>query len=133
MKFPFISLYRALILLRIAVAGIFMAHAIVRLLGGTMERFAGFLGNKGFPFALIIVWLITVYEIAGGILLIIGKFTRWIALGFILMLLIGIIIIHAANGWFVGEHGSGGIEYSFILIIALTVIAATNKKSIFRR
>ena len=133
MKFPFISLYRALILLRISVAGIFLAHAIVRLLGGTMERFAGFLGNKGFPFALIIVWLITVYEIAGGILLIIGKFTRWIALGFMLMLLIGVIIIHAANGWFVGEHGSGGIEYSFILVIALIVIAATNKKSIFRR
>jgi putative oxidoreductase len=133
MKFPFINLYRSLILLRIAVAGIFMAHAIVRLLGGTMERFAGFLGNKGFPFALIIVWLITAYEIIGGVLLIIGKLTKWISLGFILMLLIGIIIIHAANGWFVGEHGNGGIEYSFILIIALTVIAATNKKSIFRR
>jgi putative oxidoreductase len=133
MKFPFISLHRALILLRIAVAGIFLAHAIVRIAGGTIERFAGFLGNKGFPFALTIVWLITVYEIAGGILLIIGKLTKWISLGFILMLLIGIIIIHATNGWFVGEHGSGGIEYSFILIIALIVIAATNKKSRYRR
>jgi putative oxidoreductase len=133
MKFPFISLYRALILLRISVAGIFLAHAIVRIIGGTMERFAGFLGGKGFPYALNIVWLITIYEIVGGILLIIGKQTKWISLGFILMLLLGIIIIHANNGWFVGEHGSGGIEYSFILIIALIVIAATNKRSIYRR
>ena len=133
MKFPFISLHRALILLRISVAGIFLAHAIVRIAGGTTERFAGFLTGKGFPFALIIVWLITVYEIAGGVLLLIGKFTRWISLGFILMLLVGIIIIHAANGWFVGEHGTGGIEYSFILIISLIVIAAASKKSRYRR
>ncbi|MFA6056751.1 MAG: DoxX family protein [Taibaiella sp.] len=133
MKFPFISLYRALILLRISVAGIFLAHAIVRIFDGTIERFAGFLSGKGFPFALIIVWLITAYEIIGGVLLIIGKLTKWISLGFIILLLSGIIIIHVANGWFVGEHGSGGIEYSFILIIALVVIAATNKKSIFRR
>jgi putative oxidoreductase len=133
MNFPFISLHRALILLRISVAGIFLAHAIVRITGGTIDRFAGYLGDKGFPFALIIVWLITAYEIIGGVLLIIGKFTKWISLGFILMLLSGIIIIHANNGWFVGEHGSGGIEYSFILIIALIVIAATNKRSIYRR
>lgn len=133
MKFPFISLHRALILLRISVAGIFLAHAIVRILGGTTERFAGFLTSKGFPFALIMVWLITAYEIIGGVLLIIGKLTKWISLGFILMLLIGIVIIHAGNGWFVGEHGSGGIEYSFILIMALIVIAATNKRSIYRR
>lgn len=133
MKFPFISLYRALILLRISVAGIFLAHAIVRIASGTTDRFADYLGNKGFPFALIIVWLISAYEIIGGVLLIVGKLTKWISLGFIILLLAGIVIIHAANGWFVGEHGSGGIEYSFILIIALIVIAATNKKSIFRR
>jgi putative oxidoreductase len=133
MKFPFISLHRALILLRISVAGIFLAHAIVRITGGTIDRFAGYLGNKGFPLALTIVWLITAYEIIGGVLLIIGKLTKWMSFGFILMLLLGIIIIHANNGWFVGEHGSGGIEYSFILIMALIVIAATNKRSIYRR
>jgi putative oxidoreductase len=133
MKFPFISLHRALILLRICVACIFLAHAIVRITGGTVERFAGFLEGKGFPFALTIVWLVTVYEIAGGVLLLIGKLTPWISLGFILMLLIGIVVIHAPKGWFVGEHGSGGIEYSFILIITLIVIAATNKKSRYRR
>lgn len=32
-------------------------------------------------------------------------------------MLIGIIIIHASDGWFAGEHGSGVIEYSFILIM----------------
>lgn len=74
--------------------------------------------DKGFPFGWAIVWIITLYEITGGMLLITGKFTRWLSLGFILMLLEGIIVIHGDKGWFVGEHGSGGMEYSFILIIS---------------
>lgn len=128
MKFPFINLQQSLLLLRISLAGIFMAHAIVRIIGGTIERFSDFLGTKGFPMAIAIVWLITIYEIVGGLLILFGKFLRWLSLGFILLLLMGILIIHANNGWFVGEHGSGGSEYSFMLIIGFVVIAATDKK-----
>ena len=127
-KFPFISLSRALILLRISVAAIFISHAFVRITNGTIPRFAAFLEDKGLPFGMATVWLITVYEIAGGSLLIIGRFTRWLAAGFILLLLAGIIIIHAFQGWFVGEHGTGGTEYSFVLIMALLVIAANKNK-----
>lgn len=133
MRFPFINLQQSLLLLRISLAGIFMAHAIVRISGGTIERFSDFLSAKGFPLAMGIVWLITVYEIVGGLLILLGKFLRWLSLGFILLLLIGIVIIHASNGWFVGEHGSGGIEYSFILIIGFIVIAAADKKPSLRR
>lgn len=127
-KFPFINLNHALALLRISVALIFMAHAVVRISNGTIPRFAAFLEDKGLPLSIATVWLITVYEIAGGLLLIINRFTRWLAAGFILLLLAGIIIIHASQGWFVGEHGTGGTEYSFILIMALLVIAANKNK-----
>lgn len=135
MKIPFLSLSQSLLLLRIAVAGIFLAHAIVRVTGGTVQRFAGFMEDKGFPFGLVIVWFITGYEIAGGILLALGKFTKVLSAGFILLLLTGIVVIHAANGWFVGEHGSGGIEYSFVLIIALMVIGAGsgNKNEMYKK
>ena len=38
----------------------------------------------------------------------------------------GIIIIHAKLGWFVGEHGTGGSEYSVCLLLCLLVIASAD-------
>jgi putative oxidoreductase len=126
---PYLTVARSIILLRIAVALIFLAHALVRIGNHTMERFAGFLDNKGFVYGTIVVWAITVFEIAGGILLALGYYTRTMAIGFILLLIMGIILIHFSMGWFVGEHGTGGMEYSFILIMALLPVIAADKRS----
>ncbi|MEI3802603.1 MULTISPECIES: DoxX family protein [unclassified Chitinophaga] len=127
-KFPFLTLKQSLLILRIAVAVIFLAHAVVRICNGTIPQFAAFMESKGLPFGEAWVWAITVYEIAGGLLLLLGMYTRLLAAGFIILLLVGIVLIHASLGWFVGEHGTGGCEYSFILIVALLVIAAEKRQ-----
>jgi putative oxidoreductase len=127
-NFPFISLSNCLVLLRFSVAFIFLAHAIIRVTGGTVVRFGDYLNNKGFVYGTPLVWGLTVYEIIGGFLLAFGFFTKWLSAGFIGIIALGIVIIHLENGWFVGEHGAGGCEYSFLLIIALIVIAAADKK-----
>lgn len=127
-KFPFISLAQSLIVLRVATAGMFLAHSIVRICNETIPQFSNFMANKGFPFSMLIVILITIFETVGGILLLLGYFARWMAAGFIFLLLMGNAIIHWENGWFVGEHGSGGMEYSFELIFALIVIAAADRE-----
>jgi putative oxidoreductase len=126
MQFPFLSLNQTLLLLRIGVAIIFIAHAGVRLALQTVGRFAQFLNAKGFPWSEMVVYALTAFEILGGLLLALGFFKKWLSAGFIFILVVGIILIHASLGWFVGEHGSGGSEYSFILILALLVIAATD-------
>lgn len=129
-KFPFISLPQSLLLLRVSTALIFLAHAVVRIiLEGSVAQFSAYLNNKGLMYGVAIVWLITAFEIIGGIGMALGYLTKWFAAGFILLLLVGIVLIHAERGWFVGEHGSGGCEYSYILIIALMVIAASNGRS----
>lgn len=124
-KFPFLSLSQSLSLLRISVSLIFIIHAVVRLLNGTIPQFGSFLSGKGLPMGIVIVWIVTAFEIIGGVLLSLGYYIRWMSAGFILILLVGVILIHASLGWFVGEHGTGGSEYSFILIVALIVIAAS--------
>ena len=128
-KITFISQSNSLILLRVSVAIIFLSHSIVRIANSTIPQFGGFLENKGFPFGVVWVWAITAFEIIGGVLLACGYFTKILSTGFIFLLVVGIILIHAELGWFVGEHGTGGCEYSFILIAALIVIAASEKKS----
>jgi putative oxidoreductase len=127
-SFPFISLRQALVLLRIATAAMFLAHAVVRICNGSIPQFSGYLADKGFPYSTPIVWLITAFEIIGGIALCLGYFVRWFSFGFVVLLLIGIIIIHFSAGWFVGEHGSGGMEYSVALIFALITIAAADRQ-----
>ena len=123
--FPFLSLRQSIFFLRISVAVIFLAHAVVRLmLEGSLQQFAGYLDNKGLIYGTLIVWLVTLFEIAGGIALIFGYAVKWFSAGFIILLIVGCVLIHIERGWFVGEHGSGGCEYSYVLIVALLVIAA---------
>jgi len=112
-------------LLRISLAIVFLAHALTRIfLAGAFESFANFFEMKGWPQGKIWVTAITAFEIIGSVLLIGGIWTRWIASGLIIILLMGIVLIHFSLGWFVGEHGTGGCEYSFMLIIALLVVMA---------
>ena len=119
---------KALLLLRLSVALIFFLHAFVRLLNGTIAQFGEFLNLKGFVFGITIVWIITVFELLGAIFLAVGKLVKLMCTGFIMLLLVGIILIHFSQGWFVGEHGTGGMEYSFILIMALiTVMSGENQ------
>ena len=56
-NFPFISQAQSLVLLRVSLAGIFMAHTTVRLINGTIPQFGGFLDTKGFLYGVAIVWL----------------------------------------------------------------------------
>lgn len=128
-RFPFLSLSQALTVLRIITGLIFVSHAVVRVINSTIDQFGGFLNAKGFVFGVLIVWILTIYEIVGGLLLSIGIYTRWLALGFMIIIFVGIIIIHASLGWFVGEHGTGGMEYSVLLLAALLVIAAADKQT----
>jgi putative oxidoreductase len=127
-NFPFASLPQLLVVLRVGIALVFLAHAIVRIANGSIDQFGGFLNAKGLFLGKPLVILITVYEIAGGILLALGYMIRWLSAGFIFILVMGIVLIHVSFGWFVGEHGTGGMEYSFVLIMALLVIAAGSEK-----
>ena len=126
-KFPFLSSSQSLLFFRIVLPLFFVAHAVTRIGNGTIERFAGYLSTKGFFATTAMVWGITVYEIIGGIALAFGYYVKYLSLGFILMLIMGNIIIHYQNGWWVGEHGEGGMEYSCALILGLIVIASTAK------
>ena len=128
-RFPFLSLDQAIILARVATAVFFMAHAIVRILLGAIPQFGKFMEAAGFPYGVAIVWLITASEILCGLLLISGRYVRIAVLPLLAIAGGGIAIIHARLGWFVGEFGTGGSEYSVALIVLLLVIAAADRQS----
>jgi len=59
-------------------------------------------------------------EAIGGVLLVLGIATRWVALGLVPVLL-GAIWVHSGNGW-VFSAPNGGWEYPLFLIVTSAVV-----------
>ncbi len=127
-RFPWLSLRAAIGIARIATAIFFMAHAVTRIVLGTIPQFAAFMETLGFPFAIAVVWLITLAEIICGTMLILGRYVRLAVIPLFAIAATGIVLIHWPLGWFVGEHGTGGSEYSVALMVLLLVIAAADRE-----
>jgi putative oxidoreductase len=125
LELPFLPPALALRLLRFTVAVIFISHGAIRTYVGTVDDFGGFLDSRGFPLGVALAWAITVFELAGGLLLALGRLTRPIAIGFVVHQLMGIALVHFQRGWFVVGHSTGGMEYSVLLLAALVVLAAS--------
>ena len=69
----------AALFLRVAVGVIFAYHGYQKLDGG-VSNFAGFVESESFPLPEITAWAVTLLELGGGILLILGLGTRLWAL-----------------------------------------------------
>ena len=114
----------ALNIVRIGVAVLLGIHGYARAFTGGVEPFGGFLESKGFPAGVALAWAITIFEMAGAILLVLGRYVRIVAAGFITILTMGIILVHGAEGWFVVGGGRNGVEFSVLLISCLLALIA---------
>ena len=116
-------------LLRLAVASVFIIHGITRVANGTVGGFGGFLESWGFPLGVAVAWGITVTEIVGGVALAVGRGVVPLCSWFALQIAAGIVMVHARQGWFVVGAGTGGVEYSVLIIAALAATALTDPAS----
>ena len=116
------------VVLRVAIASVFVIHGLARIANGTVGGFGGFLGTWGVPAGVTLAWVITVVEIAGGAALAAGLFVRWLAAWFILQIAAGIVMVHAASGWFVVGAGRNGVEYSVLIVACLFATAMLDSR-----
>ena len=101
----------SLLLLRIIVGVIFVAHGAQKLFGAfegaglaaTVEQ----MGGGPLPY------LVTIGEFFGGVGLIIGFLTRFSAASLIVIMIGAIAMVHGKNGFF---SSAGGFEYNLALI-----------------
>ncbi len=114
---------RAITIVRVAAAAMMVIHGTFRIFAGGVAPFGGFLGSQGLPAGVTVAWLITLVEIAGGLLLIAGRFVRPLCAWFALELLSGIALVHFREGWFVVGGGCNGFEYSALLIVCFAAAA----------
>jgi putative oxidoreductase len=121
---------KSLLVLRIMVSICMIAHASQRFYFNSINGFGDFLNAKGFLIGVPLAWGITLFELIGGLAMLLNYFTKWITLVWAVQLLMGIILVHAQHGWFVVGPSTGGVEYSLLLIVALIVVHAHSEKMV---
>ena len=115
------------LILRCTVGLIFLSHGITRTVTDRVTPFGVFLDKSGFPGGLYWAWGVTLWELAGGALLVLGFQARIASLVFIVQMLFGIWLVHWKSGWFVVGHGFNGMEYSVLIIAACLGVIFTAK------
>jgi putative oxidoreductase len=101
-------------LMRISLGIVFIAHGLLKLLVFTLPGTAAYFGSIGLP-----EWLaypVTFGEIAGGVLLILGLYTRPVTV-LLIPILVGATWVHFGNGW-VFSSANGGWEFPLFLVIS---------------
>ena len=120
------------LVLRITLAAVFFMHGIPSIFTGAVNNFGNlYLNEAGFaPIGLPLAWMIKLSHVACAVLLILNRYIRVAALITISILVAGIIMIHAAEGWFVVGAGRNGVEFNVLLIGVLVYLAIINKKGV---
>lgn len=105
--------------LRLALGTMFIAHALLKVFVFTLPGTVQFFESVGLPGTL--AYLTIAAELAGGVMLVLGVGTRWIA-ALLIPVLLGATWTHAPNGWLF-TAAKGGWEYPAFLSVAAFVQA----------
>jgi putative oxidoreductase len=110
----------AALLLRVSLGVLLLAHGLLlKVFTFTVPGTVGYFQSIGFPAAF--AYLVIAGEILGGIALILGVWTRAVAL-LALPILIGATLQHVPNGWLFSA-AKGGWEFPAFWTVALIVQA----------
>lgn len=107
-------------LLRVVVGIIFIMHGYQKLTGG-VEGVTAFLGGLGFPLPALFAVLLIAAELGGGILLVLGVFTHWVAKILAVVALVALVTVHLQNGFFL----PGGYEFILLILVAAVSLVLT--------
>ena len=122
----------ALLGFRLLVALLIGIHGWYRLHAGTSSGFGDWLATQGVPLAEAVAWGVTIGEIVGSACLALGLCVRPFALLFMAIYAMGIVLVHAPEGWVVVGAGRNGMEYSLLLIGSLALVALRVREPLWR-
>jgi putative oxidoreductase len=97
------------VIVRVIVGFMMFAHGVDKLSGGVagIAGFGEFLSSAGLPAGLLLAWFVTLLELVGGAMLILGLLSRVIAGLLIVELIVAIALVTGQAGLISGEQGVG--------------------------
>jgi putative oxidoreductase len=113
----------ALLVLRVALGATFIVHGYPKLFPNGPAGFAGFLQSLGFPIPMILAWIVSIVEFAGGIAMILGLFVRYVGALLVIEMTVTTIRVKMAGGTgFVGARGAGWELDALLWAMALALV-----------
>lgn len=106
-----------LLLLRLSLGLMYLAHAGLKLFVFTLPGTAQFFAGQGLPG--LLAYAVFAAEAIGAAMLLLGLYPRQVALA-LLPILLGAAWVHAPNGWVFNAPG-GGWEYP-VFLAAMSVV-----------
>jgi putative oxidoreductase len=103
-----------ILLLRLSLGAMWIAHALLKFAVFTLPGFAGFLAQAGF--SPLLAWPVFLAELIGGTLILVGLYARHVSL-LLVPVMAAAMSVHIGNGWVFTATG-GGWEYPAFLIAA---------------
>ncbi|CAN7678594.1 MULTISPECIES: DoxX family protein [Duganella] len=112
-------------LLRLVLCALIFTHGAYRFYEGSSPILGQILEDQGFPggSGTILAYAVNVTETLGSLLLAMKLFTLPVCAALTIIYTTGIILFHRHNGFFVVGPGTGGWEYSALLITCLVTTA----------
>ncbi|HLC74978.1 MAG TPA: DoxX family protein [Candidatus Nanoarchaeia archaeon] len=113
----------SLLFVRLALGIVFLMHGVGKLfnIGPTpvgLAGFSGWLESLGVPAAGFAALVVALIETIGGLLVLVGLWTRPAALGIAVVMLVAFFMVHVSKGFSVGNGG-----YEFVLVLFLSALA----------
>lgn len=114
-----------LLLLRVAVGLVVIAHGYNHIFGGgKIKGTAGWFESLGLKPGILHAWLASLTELGAGVLLVLGFLTPLGAAGVVGVMVVAWITNHAKNGFFIFRPGEGW-EYVGVLTVCGLALGAT--------
>jgi putative oxidoreductase len=107
-------------ILRVATGLVFLLHGYQKFFSMGIAGVTGFFSKIGIPAPNIAAPFVSGLELVGGALLILGLFTRPIALLLAINMLVAILTVHLSSGFFVSNNG---YEFALTLMAACLALA----------
>ncbi len=108
----------AITLLRVSLGLLFLAHGCLKVFTFTLPGTAQFFASVGLPG--FMAYPVAIAEGLGGLLLLAGIYSRWVALALFPILFVATFKVHGASGWLFTNEG-GGWEFPALFAIATLV------------
>jgi putative oxidoreductase len=108
--------------LRLFLGVTFVMHAYLALFVFTPTGTAAYNASKGIPLPAVAAWFLILAHGLGGIMMIVGLWTRWAALANLVVMLGALVFVHLNQGYFVrgvlegGRPQAAGFEYVLVLV-----------------
>lgn len=115
-------------ILRVTVGIMYVMHAYLSLIVFTPAGAADFMRVAGLPAPVLMAWIVIVVHGLGGLMLIVGLWTRWVAAANAVIMLGALVKVHLPQGFFlkVMKDGFvGGFEFVLLLLAATVALILT--------